>query len=149
MNNHYRPDADGSGRFINPNPPTDLKPGEVSVCIDGQWTPLKSLLGLKAENAQLTAENQRLRDGFGAIETVSANYDKWSSHDKIKHAITTSRKYLQSPPTPGLGAAMLRVLEEAKLIHKFYKENDLMPLYPDENYKLHQAIQALNELESN
>lgn len=159
MNNFYAPDADGSGRLISSKPPTDLKPGEISVRIDGQWTPLKFLLGLKVENTQLAAENKRLREGLEFYVGDEGTYDDsvWqhciteellenipNSETGWQPAFTYAKEVLQTPTTPGLGAAMLRVVKAAqKDVDELANSNSYYLLQ-----ELYEAVQALNEMES-
>lgn len=129
---------------------------------------------LKAELAQLADENRRLRqilriikdeiyfnfsrDGF-SIESIELNIsseqnpfrDKAASEGFKNHSFPDFDWFmdaaLQTPPTPGLGTAMLRLVEAAKVVtgHS-YRTTDPDALASFQLMEM--AVQALNKLEA-
>lgn len=124
---------------------------------------------LKAELAQLAAENRRLWESLirltpeeavsQAQDLIDDNAERFpKSHkpgsvrfyDEFGHAdlysidFIKAKETLQTPPTPGLGAAMVRVVEAAKVCATEYRYPELKAAME----KLEEAVQALNELEA-
>lgn len=132
---------------------------------------------LKAELAQMTAENAKLRqefenilegaearathindpldpqikelcEKFGYGRVMDCASRQWFKKDKFGAFIIagcngTIEHILKNPPPPGLGAAMLRVVEAAKASVK----NPAFAGICDEDVELEHSVKALNEME--
>lgn len=116
---------------------------------------------LKAELAQLAAESKKIEEAVKLLNT--AYYFMISAPDEVeayglggvyttKNPVRTDgsnwcerANALIDTPTPGLGAAMLRVVEAAKACVK----NPMFAGMCDEDVELDDAVQTLNKLEAN
>ncbi len=95
---------------------------------------------LKAELAQLAEENGRLREALEICASENADLVPSPYYKSLTIGRKSALEALQTPPTPGLGAAMVRAVEAVNSDIVNYGDSCVPK-------KTLEAVQALNELE--